>query len=66
MPDLTLCELCDDWPGSLYQMDRPCCVARLWKRAPPHFDRKAAAAQTETERGAEFVARVREFYKVVS
>ena len=63
MPDM--CELCDDYPGGEYRMDRACCVARLWKRAPPHFDRKAAAAQLETERGSAFLAEVRDFYKVV-
>ncbi len=46
-------------------MDRACCIARLWKRAPPHFDRKAAAEKLAADLGVAFVDEVREFYKVI-
>jgi hypothetical protein len=59
------CELCDDWPGPTFQMDRPCCVARWLKRQPPHVDRHVELARLRQEKGAAFVADVQALWEKV-
>lgn len=59
------CELCDDWPGPLFDMSRACCVARFLKRAPPHVDRHAEFARLRQDKGPEFVADVQALWERV-
>lgn len=56
------CDLCRSG-GGIYQMDRPCCVARWMRRQPPKFDPRAFAVAIETERGAAFLEAVRQAWR---
>lgn len=53
-PSLPICSLCDDWPGPLFDMSRPCCCARWVKRQPPHVDKKELLHQFEQQKGQDF------------
>ena len=70
MPDearqrLPICDLCDDYPGSLFDMSRACCVARWMKRQPPHFDRNAFFEELRESHGEDFVRSVHGFWGMV-
>lgn len=65
-PSLPICKLCDDWPGPLFDMSRPCCCARWVKRLPPHYDKKELVRNFEREKGAEFVQSMRAYWGMVT
>ena len=53
------CDLCDTWPGGVFDFSRPCCWARWLKRQPPHVDRKQQIAMLADQKGREFIDQVR-------
>ena len=59
------CDLCNDWPGGLFEMDRPCCMARWLKRLPPHIDRRRQVEVIAESRGKEFVEAMRDVWNKV-
>ena len=59
------CNLCNEWPGGLFDMSRPCCFARWLKRLPAHVDRKPLVADAAETKGADFINDTRAMWNKV-